>query len=270
MKKAPPFKIELIHIAGPDKGRIDTFLNHDISFGRHPSCDVQFPADLKGVSRRHASIKREGNRFKIIDSSTNGTYLNGKPIKEAYLKNGDVITFALSGPKISFLSEKLPDLPGEIGDESAAVVRPAVPTGGTPSEEPLRQPQPSKTPDASIRQKTPDFPPPEASPSNQSFMPIVIQLGPVIRSYDKPSVTIGSETDDDFTIDSPSREKVKLRIFFQDGRYWAQDPSYNGKITINNNLLDEPLSLSPGDTIELGGGKIRLEFLGEGRFAEVQ
>ena len=68
------------------------------------------------LSRRHARIIREGNRFKIVDQSTNGTLVNGQLVPEAYLKDGDVITFSEGGPKISFLT------PGQ---------RPAAASGGT-------------------------------------------------------------------------------------------------------------------------------------------
>ena len=54
------------------------------------------------MSRKHAEIIREGNRFKLVDLSANGTFVNGKRVKEVYLKDGDVLTFAEGGPKVSF------------------------------------------------------------------------------------------------------------------------------------------------------------------------
>jgi len=77
MSNIPVIVIQLIHIEGPLKGKIQEFSNPEISIGRHPSCQVQFPKDLKIVSRKHARIIREGNRFKLINYSQNGTFLNG-------------------------------------------------------------------------------------------------------------------------------------------------------------------------------------------------
>jgi pSer/pThr/pTyr-binding forkhead associated (FHA) protein len=49
---------------------------------------------------------KEGNRFKLINHSKNGTYFNGKRILEAYLKDGDVLIFSQGGPRVRFLTEK--------------------------------------------------------------------------------------------------------------------------------------------------------------------
>ena len=69
--------VQLVHIKGPFKGEIQEFLDNEIFIGRHPSCHVQSPNQLAIISRRHAQIIREGNRFKLVDQSANGTVLNG-------------------------------------------------------------------------------------------------------------------------------------------------------------------------------------------------
>jgi len=74
---------QLVHISGPLKGKIQEFSEPEIAIGRHPSCAVRFPADLVLISRNHARVIREGNTFKLVDSSTNGTFVNGKRVKEA-------------------------------------------------------------------------------------------------------------------------------------------------------------------------------------------
>ena len=49
----------------------------------------------KGISRRHASIVREGGKYSLLDlNSTNGTRLNTKPVlpgRKATLTSGDII-----------------------------------------------------------------------------------------------------------------------------------------------------------------------------------
>lgn len=47
-----------------------------------------------GVSRTHAQIiRRRNNRFFLRDlESTNGSFVNGQPVKEKVLKDGDIIT----------------------------------------------------------------------------------------------------------------------------------------------------------------------------------
>ena len=46
----------------------------------------------EGISRVHAEINKRNNKFYIRDmESTNGTFLNGKKIKEKLLKDGDIL-----------------------------------------------------------------------------------------------------------------------------------------------------------------------------------
>ena len=115
--KAPIIIMQLVHIQGPMKGEIQEFIESEISIGRHPSCHVRFPKDLAIISREHARIVREGNRFKLIDQSTNGTYLNGTKITEAFLKDGDILLFADGGPKVSFLT-KIAEAPADLPQAS--------------------------------------------------------------------------------------------------------------------------------------------------------
>ena len=105
MPQVPNITVQLVHIQGPLKGQIQDFSQFPVHIGRHSSCQVRFDKDLTTLSRRHARIDRQGNRFRIIDASTNGTYVNGKRIADVYLRDGDVITFSENGPKASFLTK---------------------------------------------------------------------------------------------------------------------------------------------------------------------
>ena len=68
-------------------------MNKTISIGRDSSCSIQIGENYDGVSRRHASISKEGNRFVLKDSSTNGCYVNGRKInnEQVEIRNGDTI-----------------------------------------------------------------------------------------------------------------------------------------------------------------------------------
>lgn len=74
-----------------------------IIIGRDPSCDITLP--LEHLSRKHLSLELKNNQLFIEDlDSSNGTYLNGKRVKEAQVNNGDkikldVVTFEVHGPK---------------------------------------------------------------------------------------------------------------------------------------------------------------------------
>ena len=61
-----------------------------ISIGRHPGCHIMLhTSDGETISRQHASIKRENKAFVLVDSSLNGTRMDGELIKTRELKHGD-------------------------------------------------------------------------------------------------------------------------------------------------------------------------------------
>ncbi len=73
-----------------DRTPLDTF---PFTIGRNDTTDLQ--VDSHQVSREHATISRQGKKFKLCDlGSTNGTFLNGKRIEEATLADGDLLVIA--------------------------------------------------------------------------------------------------------------------------------------------------------------------------------
>lgn len=66
-----------------------------ITIGREESNDIVLPDRL--VSRHHAQIQRQGERYVLQDcSSKNGTFVNGRQLREPYvLQDGDEIQIAL-------------------------------------------------------------------------------------------------------------------------------------------------------------------------------
>ncbi len=62
------------------------------SVGRSAGCDIVL-AD-PSVSRQHAQLDIRDGALVVRDAgSTNGTYVNGKPVQEASLRSGDVVSF---------------------------------------------------------------------------------------------------------------------------------------------------------------------------------
>ena len=86
-------------------GESQEIIVDQIEIGRDPKCQVRFDESFSTVSRRHAAIVREGDKWKLVQlSETNPTFLNGVMVKkEWFLQNGDEIQFAAGGPKLGFI-----------------------------------------------------------------------------------------------------------------------------------------------------------------------
>ncbi len=79
----------LIYVDG-DQQQSYTFSSGEIVLGRSPECQVVLK-DF-GISRNHAKIVADEDGVRIVDlKSKNGTTVNGQPVVEAFLKDGDKI-----------------------------------------------------------------------------------------------------------------------------------------------------------------------------------
>jgi pSer/pThr/pTyr-binding forkhead associated (FHA) protein len=251
MAAPPNILVQLIHIEGPLKGEILELTDSEILIGRHPSCQLRFPPDFTVVSRKHATITREGNRFKLADHSANGTYVNGKRIEEVYLRDGDVLTISEGGPKVSFLTQIREKVP-----------RPVESAPSTPREKPGVQPE---------RMQPPPPPrPQEPRAYGIAEVPLVIQYGPTLRSFKKIPVKLGRGASCDFTLDGPAILDQHAEIFFAEGQYWVKDLTGRKSIAINGKPIDLTAPLNPDDQLTLSPEGPIFLFLGEGRLAEVE
>lgn len=254
MKRPPDIIVKLIHIKGPMKGNIQEFYEGRISIGRHPSYHLHFPPDLDIVSRDHAEIIREGNKFKLVDHSANGTFVNGKGIKEIYLKNGDVLEFSKGGPKVSFLTEIK-----EISVERE------IPLPHFPREERSYQPFMEGKP----RIVQPMIEKPGEIVVQKINAPLTIQYGPTLRSFKKLPVTIGKNPKCEFTLDHPAIFDQQAQIFFSQNQYWIKDLTGRGSVQVNRQPIVYQAPLKPNDEVALSPQGPVFSFLGEGRLAEV-
>src|SRR6476646_5762043 len=93
------------------------------TIGRKPHNDIQI--DNLAVSGEHAVIVTILNDSFLEDlGSTNGTVVNGNPIKKHFLQNNDVIE--LGKYKLKFVGEAAPAAAGEKADfEKTMVLRPS-------------------------------------------------------------------------------------------------------------------------------------------------
>ena len=276
MPQMPNIIVQLVHIQGPLKGQIQDFSQFPVQIGRHSSCQVRFEKDLTTISRRHARIERQGNRFRIIDASTNGTYVNGKRIADVYLRDGDVITFSENGPKASFLTKI------EAGEAPIPHTRSAQPARPMPPS-PVAPAQPHMSAPSSVpAPKVPSTPPPHVPepgltvgpgleiPVISTNAPLVIQFGPTLQSYNLLPVTIGTDPACDFVMADNALAGRHLQIFFNENEYYAKDLTGRNMVSINGRPVGTQSVLAQGAELSLTDRGPKFRFLGGGRLAEIQ
>ncbi len=285
--KQVPILIQLIHIHGPFKGEIKNFSGSEITVGRHPSCDLQFPKDLVAISRYHAKIIRDGNRFKIIDQSTNGTFVNNERIKEAYLKNGDVIFFTQGGPKVSFLTQM-----GDAAQAAGAVQPPPTPQQTTSQydKQPVAKPPqasvppiqaPARVPPPTVQRNSTPAPPvqttgPPSPPAQDEGIrietikaPLVIQYGATLQSFNELPIVVGTRVSCDMVLDHPALVAEHAKFFFYNGDYMVKDLTGQNMIRVNEQLIASPSPVRPRDIILLTPQGPSFQFMEGGRMIEV-
>ncbi len=81
--------------SGPHRGRTVEFTTSPVRVGRSRDNEVVLPEDLSPESSaRHAELRYDKDGWWLVDlDSTNGTLLNGSPVRRARLEAGDRVAF---------------------------------------------------------------------------------------------------------------------------------------------------------------------------------
>lgn len=102
LETVPMFRYEL---RGPSRTHSLDHRTPGVTVGRARSNTISFEQDLV-VSQRHAKLTFHGGAWRLADlASRNGTFVNGnqvQPGEDRLLHDGDVISLAPHGPKLTF------------------------------------------------------------------------------------------------------------------------------------------------------------------------
>lgn len=99
-------KCQLLVLEGGDKGKKQTLSKNKTTIGKKEGNDITL--DDKTISRNHAEIEYTADSFLLRDlDSTNGTYVNGTRVKEAYLLPGDRIKIGRTIMEFTAFDEKV-------------------------------------------------------------------------------------------------------------------------------------------------------------------
>jgi hypothetical protein len=96
----------LTGVAGPVAGEVFALVGSEVSIGRSKSSRI--PVLVASASRHHCVIEEIGGQIQIRDlESHNGTYVNGSPVRQAPLQDGDRIEIG----DACFVFSRLGDVP---------------------------------------------------------------------------------------------------------------------------------------------------------------
>src|SRR5262249_4876481 len=92
----------LLVIEGPEQGRtfvLDAASPSRILVGQSEVCDVR--VGDRQVSRRHAAIELAGPNLHLVDlGSTNGTYVDGVRVIDAFLREGSILRMGATAMRV--------------------------------------------------------------------------------------------------------------------------------------------------------------------------
>jgi pSer/pThr/pTyr-binding forkhead associated (FHA) protein len=260
MKKKPIIFVKLYHIEDPLKGKMQEFAESEICIGRHPDCQVQFPKDLTIVSRCHARILREGNRFKVVNKSPNLTYLNGKEItEEAFLSSGDVLIFARGGPKVSFVTEVRDRKQHPDPQDSSKPTQPIDHDQLGPSNNIDTPPKPHPTGQKDARNN---------NDNEEAELSLVIQYDVTIKNFQKLPITIGNNPECDFPLDHPEILDQHAKILLRKNQYWVRDLTGKNQVLIDGLLIQYEAPIPPESIVSLSPIGPKFQFFDNGRLIE--
>jgi pSer/pThr/pTyr-binding forkhead associated (FHA) protein len=225
---------------------------HPISIGRLPDNNVVI--DNPAVSGRHARVYREGNHYVLEDlKSTNGTFVNDKPIARHTLLEGDLI---LVGKHTLAFTQK-----GGEQDDTVQAEQFVPEIGGTMMLDTMKQKhllsgldqgRPSQVYDAVV--------PKTAIPTTHGH---IGTLKVIAGNTSQPEYILAAVTT---MIGKADTAQVRLKGWFKPkvaaaiarkGEGFTISPM-GGKVTVNGEKIASRRDLASGDLIEVSG--LTLEF----------
>jgi pSer/pThr/pTyr-binding forkhead associated (FHA) protein len=241
MPKSTKTTIQLVHLTGPLKGKVQHFSSFPIKIGRHIDCQVQFDESLSAISRFHAHIDCREDQFRIVDTSTNGTYVNGKRIADVYLKDGDEITFSLNGPTAGFL---------------------------IPMESPIGTPSASFSSNDDLDADL-TIGPEMCIAVVETKSTLLVQFNGAMQVFKSLPITLGAAPSCDVQIDTDGIQDQHLQIFFNEGDYYLEDMTEMMLVTINGRPIGTQSILAKGATVSLGEKGPTFRLISDGKLVEV-
>ena len=230
-------------------GREYVITGASLVFGREAGCDVVVPG--KDVSRRHAEIVQTPKGYLLVDTSTNGTFVNEERVEgQRILARTDVIR--LGDEQFRFYAEA-----------AAATTTPPPPPG--PAASP---PQAAPPPGASERLRNTVhgleayMPPSPRAATGGSLASFLVRSGGLAGqrlSVKTPVVNIGRADYNDLVVPDPSVSTSHAKLQRREGVWVLVDLDSTNGTFVDGERVKGEAPLAPGATVRLGDVQLVFE-----------
>ncbi|GBD33666.1 FHA domain-containing protein FhaB [bacterium HR33] len=260
-------------------GREYVITGTSMVFGRDAGCDVVITD--RNVSRRHCEILSTPKGYLLIDSSTNGTFVNGERVEgQKLLARGDVIR--IGNEEFRFYADVVKEPPaGEVlaappaaGAEEKVpepLAEPAPPGQGEPSGERPARPQPPPGAEYRLAHTQMGIParpaakdtsaPAPAPPAIKSSKAPAVLANLVVRSGELkgqrlpirvPIVNVGRAEYNDIVLPDDSVSTVHAKIQRREGIWVLVDLDSTNGTFVDGEMVQGEAPLSPGAIVRFG------------------
>src|SRR5256714_13850848 len=221
-------------------GREYVITGASLVFGREAGCDVVVSG--KDVSRRHAEIVHTPRGYLVVDSSTNGTFVNEEQVQgQRLLSRTDVIR--IGEEQFRFYAEA-PALPAS-----------SPPPAGGPAVSPEQLKH-------TVHGMEAVAPPPLPRPSSPAFASFLVRSGGLMGQrlpVKTPVVNLGRADYNDIVLPDPSISTSHAKLQRREGVWVLVDlDSTNGTFVEGERVKGEA-PLGPGAMVRLGDVQLLFE-----------
>jgi len=225
-------------------GREYVITGASLVFGREAGCDVVVPG--KDVSRRHAEIVQTPKGYLLVDSSTNGTFVNEERVGgQRILARADVIR--LGDEQFRFYTDAVPPAaitPSDPAERLKHTVH------GMEAMAPPPPPAPAPPPSAS---------PPGPPPPLATFLVRAGALAGKRLTVKTPIANFGRADYNDVVVPDPSVSTSHAKLQRREGVWVLVDLDSTNGTFVDGERVKGEAPLAPGAVVRLGDVQLVFE-----------
>ncbi len=223
-------------------------------FGREAGCDVVVAG--KDVSRRHAEIVQTPKGYLLVDSSTNGTFVNEERVQgQRILARADVVR--IGEENFRFYADLAPASPPAPGPPSSSGPQPG-PATNAPQAAPPAPPSSNPPLPAGARSSGPAGRPSQAGP----LANLLVKGGALkgqrfqIRT---PVVNIGRADYNDIVLSDGSVSSAHAKLQRREGVWVLVDLDSTNGTFVDGERVQGDMAIAPGATLRFGDVQLAFE-----------